>query len=139
MTIPGAGIRGGCDVFAAGDPGRAEVLATLPLSEAEIPAREALGPPSRAGAAVTAHAKEDSRTMSAPQPQTVTAAAAVRRIRCNLCQARPGRACTRKGDHLARWLGACSAGRITRGDLRDVIVRLVVVTRSCVVTAERAT
>ena len=133
MTSPGASTGG--DAFAAGYPGRAEVLAALRRGEAGIPAREARRGHSRA---VTAQAKEDSGTMLAPQSRTVTAAAAVRHARCTLCRARPDRACTRKGDHLARWLGACSAGRISRDDLRDVIVRLVVVTRWCVVTEERA-
>jgi hypothetical protein len=72
--------------------------------------------------------------MSAIISQPAPPAEAVRQTRCNLCNARPGRACSRKGDHLARWLAACTAGAITRDGLREVIVRLVVVTKWCVVT-----
>ncbi len=72
--------------------------------------------------------------MPATQPQTLPAAGAVRSVRCQLCRARPATACTARGDHLARWLAANSAGRITRDALKAAIVRLVVVTKWCVVT-----
>jgi hypothetical protein len=72
--------------------------------------------------------------MPATQSQTVPPAEAVRSVRCQLCRARPAAACTPRGDHLARWLAASSAGRITRDALKAAIVRLVVVTRWCVVT-----
>ncbi len=68
-------------------------------------------------------------------PASVTAlrppgpAAAVRRQPCHLCRAVPGQECTAAGDHLARWLAAYTAGRITRAQLTDVIAGLVVVTR----------
>ena len=72
-------------------------------------------------------------------PQTtLTPAQAVRATRCTLCGKRPGRPCTPKGDHLARWLGTYAARLITRDDLAAVIVRLVVVTKWCVVPEERA-
>ncbi len=69
----------------------------------------------------------------------VRPAEAVRAIRCRLCRHRPGQPCTPRGDHLARWLAAYEQRRITRDDLKHVIVRLVVVTKWCVVTeTERA-
>ncbi|HEX9520521.1 MAG TPA: hypothetical protein VF940_30610 [Streptosporangiaceae bacterium] len=80
--------------------------------------------------------------MPAIIPQTVAAAEAVRQTRCDLCRARPGKPCRaprgKRGDHLARWLGTYAARLITRDDLAAVIVRLVVVTKWCVVTEERA-
>jgi hypothetical protein len=72
-------------------------------------------------------------TLHGTQPQERPAAEAVRATRCTLCGTRPGNPCTPKGDHLNRWLGAYSARVISRGQLREVIVRLVVVTRWCVV------
>ncbi len=77
-------------------------------------------------------------TMSATQSQERQPAEAVRSTRCALCGARPGTPCTPQGDHLARWLAACRRGGITRDDLKHVIVRLVVVTKWCDVTGERA-
>jgi hypothetical protein len=77
-------------------------------------------------------------TMQHTQPQAAATAEAVRQTRCQLCSQRPGQPCTPRGDHLARWLAAYGQQAITRDDLRDVIVRLVVVTKWCVVAEERA-
>jgi hypothetical protein len=76
--------------------------------------------------------------MTAIIHQTIPPAEAVRATRCTLCGKRPGRPCTPKGDHLARWLAASSGGRITRDDLKAVIVRLTIVTKWTIVTEERA-
>ncbi len=77
--------------------------------------------------------------MNLPTPaRTLTTAEAVRDWPCRLCGRKPGKPCTSKGDHLARWLGAYEQRRITRDDLKHVIVRLVVVTKWCVVPEERA-
>ena len=70
----------------------------------------------------------ETRSPSAPDP-----AVTVRQRPCWLCKARPGKSCTDRGDHLGRWLAAYTDRAITRDDLREVIVRLVVVTRWCVV------
>ena len=64
---------------------------------------------------------------------------AVRWAACPLCGARAYGPCQLKpaGDHLARWLAAYAARRITRDQITAEVVRLVVVTKWCVI-AERA-
>ena len=65
---------------------------------------------------------------------------AVRWSSCPLCGAVAGRPCRTgpsRGDHLYRWLDALAAGRVTREQVAGEVVRLVVVTRRCVI-AERA-
>ena len=64
---------------------------------------------------------------------------AVRRVACPLCGARAYGPCRLRppGDHLARWLAAYAARRITRDQITAEVVRLVVVTKWCVI-AERA-
>ena len=56
---------------------------------------------------------------------------AVRRRRCELCQARLGQPCQTQppGDHLSRWLAAYRAGDISRDELAQIFSRLVVVTK----------
>lgn len=76
--------------------------------------------------------------MSAIISRPVSPAEAVRAIRCRLCRRRPGQPCTPRGDRLARWLAAYDRRAIARDDLKHVIVRVVVVTKWCVVTEERA-
>lgn len=65
--------------------------------------------------------------------------AAVRQDRCPLCGALAARPCraTPAADHLARWLAAYTAGRITRDQVTAEVVRLVIVTKWCLVP-ERA-
>jgi hypothetical protein len=63
--------------------------------------------------------------------RTKTAAAAARARRCGLCQAPPAQPCQAKptGDHLARYLDAYTAGRLTREYMAAVLGELVVITR----------
>ena len=60
---------------------------------------------------------------------------AVRHGACPLCGARAYNPCQVRpaADHLARWLAAYSGRRITRDQLTAEVVRLVVVTKWCVV------
>jgi hypothetical protein len=64
---------------------------------------------------------------------------AVRRGACPLCGARAYSPCQigPAGDHLARWLAAYTGRRITRDQLTAEVVRLVMVTKWCVIP-ERA-
>ncbi len=64
----------------------------------------------------------------APDP-----AVAVRQRPCWLCHARPDKPCTDRGDHLGRWLAAYTDRAISRDDLGQVITRLIVITKWCVV------
>jgi hypothetical protein len=66
------------------------------------------------------------------------AATAVRGEYCNLCHVVPGEECTARGDHLARWVGAHSAGRISRAQLTAAVARLVVLTRWTVIGPDGA-
>ena len=63
----------------------------------------------------------------------------VRRAACPLCGARAYGPCQVRpaADHLARWLAAYTARRITRDQITAEVVRLVVVTKWCVIP-ERA-
>ncbi len=61
---------------------------------------------------------------------------AVRWAACPLCGAAAGVPCrTRpdRADHLYRWLDAYSAARITRDQITGEVIRLVVVTKWCVI------
>jgi len=55
--------------------------------------------------------------------------------KCPLCGRRPHRPCQRKpsGDHLARYLDAYTAGKLTRAYMAMVLGELVVITRAAVV------
>jgi hypothetical protein len=68
------------------------------------------------------------RTILPDQPRK-----AVRQRRCGLCGVPRGVPCTSRGDHLARWLAAYDDREISRGDLKTVIVRLVIITKWAVV------
>jgi hypothetical protein len=72
-------------------------------------------------------------------PPAAASARAVRAVKCRLCGTAPSTPCTSKGDHLARWLAAYAYGAISRADLMEVVVRLTVVTKWCLITdaAER--
>ena len=72
--------------------------------------------------------KKSPGVAGAPDP-----AAVVRRRPCWLCHARPGKPCTDRGDHLGRWLAAYTDRAISRDDLGQVITRLIVITKWCVV------
>ena len=72
--------------------------------------------------------KKSPGVAGAPDPAVV-----VRQRVCWLCRARAGQPCTDRGDHLGRWLAAYTDRAISRDDLKVVIVRLVVVTKWCVV------
>ena len=65
--------------------------------------------------------------------------AAVRQDGCPLCGAPAARPCQSApaADHLARWLAAYTASRVTRDQVTAEIVRLVIVTKWCLVP-ERA-
>lgn len=68
--------------------------------------------------------------------QAAPAPAGVRQVSCPLCWARPAEPCQQyypPGNHMARWLAACAAGRVTRSQLAAVIGRLTVVTRRVIV------
>lgn len=60
--------------------------------------------------------------------------------RCDLCSARPGDWCRHlptRGLHLARWLDAETAGVISRAELVEVVVGLVVITKRVIVDVDR--
>jgi len=61
--------------------------------------------------------------------QPLTAAQSARARRCPLCGKRPNRPCQRKpsGDHLARYLDAYTAGKLTRAYMAMVLGELVVI------------
>ena len=69
----------------------------------------------------------------APERTLTEAGTVVRCRRCWLCGVGPGQPCTGRGDHLGRWLAACTDRAISRDDLKAVIVRLVVITKWAVV------
>lgn len=70
---------------------------------------------------------------------TTAAAPAVRGRPCPLCQAAPGEPCHPKpmGDHLARFLDAYTAGRLTRAYMAKTLGELVVLDVAVVVPAQR--
>ena len=82
-----------------------------------------------------ARAAAEQRLLTGPQLE-------VRRIACPICWSQPLDACQRypRGDHLARWLAAHEAGRITRAELAEVVALVVIVKASQVIpdTAVRA-
>jgi hypothetical protein len=65
---------------------------------------------------------------------TATLAAEVRKVRCRICRAAPGRPCSNDvGPHLSRWLAAYAARKITRDEVTPVIGGLVVATHRTIV------
>jgi hypothetical protein len=70
--------------------------------------------------------------------QPVPAAEAVRATRCRLCRRRPGKPCTRRGDHLGRYVGALREGRISRADLEAAFDALTIISWRAVVPSGRA-
>jgi hypothetical protein len=68
-------------------------------------------------------------------PRTIIAAQAARARQCPLCQAAPGTPCQAKpaGDHLARYLDAYTAGRLTRAYMAAVVGEMVVIAREAIV------
>ncbi len=76
---------------------------------------------------------------TSPPAQAIPPAEAVRAIRCRLCRRRPGKPCTRRGDHLGRWVGALREGRISRADLEAAFGSLAVISwRAVVPETQRA-
>ena len=77
--------------------------------------------------------------MTATIPRVITAAQAARARRCPLCRTAPGTPCEAKpaGDHLARYLDAYVAGKLSRAYLRAVVGELVVIDR-CVIVRDGA-
>jgi hypothetical protein len=71
-------------------------------------------------------------------PHHTLPAEAVRATRCRLCRRKPGKPCTRRGDHLGRWVGALRDGAISRTDLEAAFDALTVISWRCVVPGERA-
>jgi hypothetical protein len=67
---------------------------------------------------------------------TITLSTAVRARQCPLCQTPPGEPCQPKpaGDHLARYLDAATAGRLTRAYMLTVLAELVVIDTCAVIT-----
>jgi hypothetical protein len=69
-------------------------------------------------------------------PHQVPAEAQAARARqCPLCWAQAGTPCQRKpeGDHLARFLDAYTAGKLSRAYLTMVLAELVVITHSTII------
>jgi len=68
-------------------------------------------------------------------PQPLTPAQAARDRKCPLCGAKPRRPCQRKppADHLARYLDAYTAGKLTRAYMARVLGELVVITRQQII------
>lgn len=66
----------------------------------------------------------------------VTAGLAVRARECPLCQAPAGEPCQTRpeGDHLARYLDAATAGKLTRAYMLKVLGELVVIDTCAVIT-----
>jgi hypothetical protein len=62
-------------------------------------------------------------------PQAAAEAREARGRQCPLCAASPGVACQAdpSGDHLARYLGAWTAGRLTREFMAAILGELVIV------------
>lgn len=67
---------------------------------------------------------------------TVTTAPAVRGRPCPLCDAPPGTPCQPKpaGDHLARYLDAYTAGKLTRAYMCRTLSELIVIDVRAVIT-----
>jgi len=77
--------------------------------------------------------------MNLPTPaSTLTPAERLHATPCRLRGRKPGKPCTGRGGHRTRRLGAGGQWQITRDNLKHVTGRLVVATRWCVVTDERA-
>jgi hypothetical protein len=76
-------------------------------------------------------------TMTDTIPRAITAAQAARARQCPLCEAPPGAPCQAKpeADHLARFLDAYVAGRLSRAYLAAVVGELVVIDRAVMILA----
>lgn len=74
--------------------------------------------------------------MHATIPQPPAAAVAARDRKCPLCGAKPRRPCQRKpsADHLARYLDALTAGKLTRAYMSMVLGELVVIHHGAMVS-----
>ena len=70
-------------------------------------------------------------------PRTITETQAARARPCPLCEAPPGAPCRAKpeADHLARFLDAYVAGRLSRAYLAAVVGELVVIDRAVMIPA----
>jgi len=69
--------------------------------------------------------------------RTPTEAQAARARRCALCEKQPGVPCQAKpeADHLARFLDAYVAGKLSRAYLAAVVAELVVIDRAVMIPA----
>ena len=63
----------------------------------------------------------------------IVAQQTVRHLVCELCQAPPDVRCTPDGDHLARWIGAYTAGLLSHADMAALFARVIVITKRRVV------
>jgi hypothetical protein len=79
-------------------------------------------------------------TMTDTIPQPITEAQAARARRCALCGTPPGQPCRAKpeADHLARFLDAYVAGKLSRAYLAAVVGELVVIDRAVMIPARAA-
>ena len=70
-------------------------------------------------------------------PRTPTEAEVARARRCALCETPPGQPCQAKppGMHLARFLDAYVAGKLSRAYLAAVVGELVVIDRAVMIPA----
>jgi hypothetical protein len=70
-------------------------------------------------------------------PARTSSAQAARARQCPLCETSPGAPCQRKpeGDHLARYLDAYTAGKLSRAYMAVVVGQLVVIDRAAMVPA----
>jgi hypothetical protein len=76
-------------------------------------------------------------TMTDTIPRAPTEAQAARARRCPLCETPPGVPCQAKpeADHLARFLDAYVAGKLSRAYLAAVVGELVVIDRCVMIPA----
>lgn len=76
--------------------------------------------------------------MTAPAAAAAVAVWTVRGRACPLCQAPAGQPCQPKppGDHLARFLDAYTAGRLTKAYMARTLGELVVIDVTAVVPAQ---
>jgi hypothetical protein len=81
--------------------------------------------------------REDGMTMTDTIPRAPTEAQAARARPCPLCEAPPGAPCQAKpeADHLARYLDAYVAGKLSRAYMAAVVGELVVIDRAVMIPA----
>jgi len=74
--------------------------------------------------------------MTATIPRPATEPQAARDRQCPLCDTPPGQPCQPKpaGDHLARYLDAYTAGKLTRAYMAAVVGELVVITHGQIIS-----